>query len=438
MNRGLVMEVSRHHMIVMTPDGQFVRVKRQGQAVVGAEVVFSAASERRGTVRWYSYAAAVLVLLCIPILLLVQRDAHAIAAYMSLDINPSIEMGMDRQGQVRELRALNSDGEQLIQGLRYKSLPVEQVAAAILEKAESAHYLDEADHDVVLTSILERTEAGAQYEEELVGRVRLAVEAVIHRNDAQLSTLAVPAELREEADELGISSGKMAVYLIAMQQGYKVSLSELQKQSIDAVTQALGGADKVITQSEALSKEELKRLVQVEKAARKAEKAAIKDNREDDKDKDNDQEQSSTPSPTPSTKPDKDAPDKNKPQKPVPKPSAGEVKNPTKPNKPAKPSKEGSKPAGGAAAPPPAAPGKPDKNQGKGEHGGKHESNQDDNHDNHNNNNEDDNDDSDRRDDDTSKHDDEDDNHDDNDDDDKDKDKDRKSSDKDKTRDKED
>lgn len=301
MKRGVVMSIHKQHAVVMTADGQFLRASIQGTPQIGEEITFEEEYKTSRTFKpayWYASAAAIVLVLLLPLLMIVQRDAHPVVAYLSMDINPSVEIGVDGNGKVRELRALNEDGRLIIEGLVYKGVSVETIAASILERAKGSHYLDTPDKDIFITSVLLDDNAATKldYESILAEKVdqalksllaELAAEAV----SANVTTLSIPNELREEADANGISSGKMAVYLMAKEEGYKIEIEQLKQQSIDKVTEPLGGVKTIVDNAADTSKEKLKELV----ARERKEKAK--------KQKDNQESNTANPASTPASTP---------------------------------------------------------------------------------------------------------------------------------------
>ncbi|RCW41723.1 anti-sigma factor domain-containing protein [Paenibacillus prosopidis] len=271
MKRGVVMSIHKQHAVVVTADGQFLRASIQGTPQIGEEITFEEEYKTSRTFKpayWYTSAAAIVLVLLLPLLMIVQRDAHPVVAYLSMDINPSVEIGVDGNGKVRELRALNNDGQLIIKGLVFKGVSLEIVAASILERAKGSHYLDTPNKDIFITSVLLDDSAANKldYESILAEKVdqalksllaKLAAEAV----SANVTTLTIPNELREEAEANGISSGKMAVYLMAKEEGYKLEIDQLKQQSIDKVTEPLGGVKTIVDNASDTSKEKLKELV---------------------------------------------------------------------------------------------------------------------------------------------------------------------------------
>lgn len=285
MKRGVVMSIHKQHAVVMTADGQFLQALIQETAQIGEEITFEEEYKKPRTFKtayWYSSAAAVILLLFLPLLFFMQRDAHPVVAYMSMDINPSVELGVDENRKVRELRAINEDGELIIKGLNYEGISAEMVAASILERARVSHYLDTPNKDIFIASVMldDNSAHKIDFEDILTQKVGQTLQGILTQlaaeaASANITTLSVPNELREEAAANGISSGKMAVYLMAKDEGYNLELKQLKLQSIDKVTESLGGVKTIVGNAEDTSKEKLKELVVREKE----EKAKLKVNK---------------------------------------------------------------------------------------------------------------------------------------------------------------
>ncbi|WP_336774589.1 anti-sigma factor domain-containing protein [Paenibacillus sp. MMO-58] len=273
MKRGIVLSIENKKAVVMTADGQFISIPHQAHLRIGEEATIpaeTAALPRRKPKRvfWYSGAAAAILLFFIPFFYLTTAEAHPVVAYVSLDINPSIELGVDKQQRVQELSGLNRDGQAVVSKISYKGKSIEEVAASIMSAVAAEHYLDKPDKDIVITSyMLEDKSPGEELEKTVTNAVDQKVQETIKQIDAakepNVTVLSVPTEVREEATANGISSGKMAVYLIAKDEGYNIELEQIKAQSLAEATKSAGGVKKIVEKG--ASKEKLKELAVKEK-----------------------------------------------------------------------------------------------------------------------------------------------------------------------------
>jgi hypothetical protein len=279
MKRGIVLSIEKKKAVVMTADGQFISIPQQSHMRIGEETAIPAetagpAPRKPKRVYWYTgvAAAAAILLFFIPFFYLTKAEAHPVVAYLSLDINPSIELGVDKQQLVQELKGLNSDGQVIVSKLSYKGKPLEAVAASIMSTVAAEHYLDKPDKDIVITSLMVDDQNLADDLEKMVTaaidqKIKETIKQIDATKEPNVTVLSVPSEVREEAAANGISSGKMAVYLMAKDEGFEIELEQMKVQSIAEATQAAGGVKKIVEQG--ASKEKLKELAQKEKKSGK-------------------------------------------------------------------------------------------------------------------------------------------------------------------------
>lgn len=297
MKRGIVMSIHDKHAVVMTESGQFLRAPLQGSPQIGEEIIFEEEIARSRRSRWnrnlyrYAGAAAILCILAVSGLAYVLKAQNPVVAYLTMDINPSVEIGVDGGEKVRELRALNEDGAKVIEGIAYKGINVEIVASAILEKARKSHYLDASHNDIIITSILIDGEKrpGLQFESLLTGKLDQNLQQWLQDNasavqDVSITTLSVPEDIRVAAAANGVSSGKMAVYLMAKNEGYELELKQLKEESIDEWTEPIGGVKKIVkANDEAKMKKKLQKLLENEQKEKKQKEQARKEKEQDSK-----------------------------------------------------------------------------------------------------------------------------------------------------------
>ena len=116
---GTVMEIEKKKALVFTMDGGLVFIKPKMGLFVGQQVAFSRKElvQQRASrllVALPVAAAAILVVMVVMSLmggwLLPARGAEPCAAYIALDINPSVQFRIDGEGAVTSAEALNQDG----------------------------------------------------------------------------------------------------------------------------------------------------------------------------------------------------------------------------------------------------------------------------------------------------------------------------------------
>ncbi|MBP3965706.1 anti-sigma factor domain-containing protein [Paenibacillus lignilyticus] len=255
MSRGIVMETGHKYVILLMPDGQFRKVPTGRKPQVGEEFSFTEQRRFAQPRKLYSFsagAAAILLLLFVPFLLNHMNQGPQVVAYLTMDVNPSIELGITADEHVEELRAINNDGVDVTEGLAYKGLTLEQVTEAIMDRISAGPYLNSGEGDVIITSVLVANPAESEYENTVTTHMDAAVRKSLSKTDkgrklkVEVTTLSAPKEIRDEAKQDGLSAGKLAFYLMAKKQGHKVTIEQLKTQSIHKTAKPWGGVKAVI------------------------------------------------------------------------------------------------------------------------------------------------------------------------------------------------
>ncbi len=123
--------------------------------------------------------------------------------YVSIDINPSIEIGVNMFDNVVSVEGTNLDGQNLVDGLDVDNMPVEEAVDVIMEEAADQGYIAEDGSTVV--SVITETEDTA-LQEEVNNGVSLAMSN--KKLIAPMYADSSSPEMRAEAKALGVSPGK--------------------------------------------------------------------------------------------------------------------------------------------------------------------------------------------------------------------------------------
>lgn len=251
--RGLVLELEKGLAVVLTPDGQYRRIAagrdwRLGQEIQFESTVVALPRHRRVSPAWL-VAAVVLLALLVPGTLSLRSwlSQPALAAYVAVDINPSLELQVDADGKVLAAQAVNDDALQLLQELTLKGLPLEQAVRAITEKAVAAGYLSESNDNMLLITVTPRSAGAAvpQAVQEQVTASRQAATALLSqkglKNDVE--ALTAPAEVRDVARRQGLPTGKLVVASEAARQGTMIDPKTLKSEPLTKAFEKAGGKD---------------------------------------------------------------------------------------------------------------------------------------------------------------------------------------------------
>jgi len=229
--KGIVLSSDGKRSVVLTPDGQFRTVPRAG--TVGQEIEFSA-----GRPRWrVLLAAASLVMVLVAGTLF--TSLFPVAGYVSVDINPSIELGMNAWGRVVRAQGLNADGQTLLRNLPLYGSTLDRALSQIVRQAAAMHYLQAGnpDNTVVVTYTPGRLAFVRLKGQEEIYQV-LSDELERERTPAKVVFARMTAAQRHEATRLGLSAGKYLVRERLLARGLNVPVQVMMRTPIAQLLRA--------------------------------------------------------------------------------------------------------------------------------------------------------------------------------------------------------
>ncbi len=249
---GVVMEKRGQHVILMTHNGEFKRVKITGRTPdIGEEVrvpVFRRRVFGMPRVNWLAIAAAVILILAAsPLLTVFNQPSEIAVAYVAIDINPSIELTVSNRDNVMDAHAYNQDGQRILDRVQWKGSKVKRVVAAITEEAVGLGFIKKNSDNKVLISVASLP--AAQIDKKSLERTLLASAnevLAVSEIKGDIQTIHVPSDMRETANKKGLSPGKYAVLIEAVNAGLPVTENDLKEQSIVAAISNAGGLPDVI------------------------------------------------------------------------------------------------------------------------------------------------------------------------------------------------
>jgi hypothetical protein len=210
MKKGIIMEINDTCLTLLTPDGQFLQSRKQKQPyTIGEEILFTPIAPKRLVYRFFgvkqlSIAAAAIFIIAGSLVPVYQSNKAY--AYMSIDVNPSIEIGVNKQIQVVQVKAYNSDGKKIISHIGdWEKKNVTEFTENVLKEMKKEGYLDN-HHSMVLSTVrIENSEE--QTEKQLTEKID-EIKEIAKENKLQVTEIDGTEKDMEEAHQLGITTGK--------------------------------------------------------------------------------------------------------------------------------------------------------------------------------------------------------------------------------------
>jgi hypothetical protein len=213
MKKGIVLEIDDGLLTLLTPEGEFLRTKRQDRSyTIGEEISFlpmKNAMQRKLFIHVLKmkpvWVAAAALIITLGSLFPMYQGNHAYA-YMSIDVNPSIELGINKKMQVVELTGFNEEGRQIISHLEaWKKQDVSKITESIISEIEKEGYLKDNKQLIISTVQTEKTEN--QFNKQLEANMK-EIKAAVSEQQVELTVVSGTEKDLEKAHELGLTTGK--------------------------------------------------------------------------------------------------------------------------------------------------------------------------------------------------------------------------------------
>ncbi|MBT2715359.1 anti-sigma factor domain-containing protein [Bacillus sp. ISL-57] len=213
MKKGVILSVNKRFVTLLTPEGEFLKTKRQEREYeVGEEITFLPAKQKF-TLAFsnihspfkktavLSIASTFLILFSI----LPSYFSGPVSAYMTIDVNPSIELELDDDLEVLKLTGLNEDGKLVIGQLKdWKGKDIKAVTNRIVETTKQLGYLKGNKQIVVSTTLMEKNK-------ELDKNLKKEIKEISDQDNVsktKMKVIQATKNDRKQAREQGISTGK--------------------------------------------------------------------------------------------------------------------------------------------------------------------------------------------------------------------------------------
>ncbi|MEQ8237153.1 MAG: hypothetical protein ABRQ23_10260 [Syntrophomonadaceae bacterium] len=230
-NRGLVTKILADNCIVLTPEGTYHRIPLPSRDIrVGTEICysrsrFSAISHKP----WLLAASLLLFFMGYP--LWNQAMLPQAAAYVSLDMIPSLEMAVDDQMQVIGVRCYNDDATDLVKTLDLKGKGLSDALTAVIDQAVAQNYVSAGQDNLMISTV---SPSGNDNHSVDATALYQVVEKSIVANGygGQVKIYGTSPEMRKAAEDREISVGKYLIYEQLISSGEQVSIEEINRKSV--------------------------------------------------------------------------------------------------------------------------------------------------------------------------------------------------------------
>lgn len=201
--KAVVLETGPKYTIVLTRQGKFVQVKTLPHYQVGCEIECPVVPAVTPWIKAVSVAAVLMLFVSIGSLALAFATPYS---YVSIDINPSVEMAVNRFDYIIDVKSLNPDGDAIVsrESLLYK--PLQDGLGIVLERLNQEGYLPAGSQSTLVLTFVSEDQKKVDRFDQVVGeavRQKLQDESKV-----DIYVLHTDLETHAEAEKHNLSSGR--------------------------------------------------------------------------------------------------------------------------------------------------------------------------------------------------------------------------------------
>ncbi|GAB4271889.1 anti-sigma-I factor RsgI family protein [Thermincola ferriacetica] len=237
---GTVMKITDKQMVVLCEDGKFRNlpltspIPALGERIPIPDKVVAVRPLKRSFPISRLLAAAIFLVLFIGASLFVSRlyTSAQPVAMVAVDINPSVELLVDKEGRVRQASLVNDDARLLLAGTELTNREFYDALNIIINKAIDQGYLDlNTDRNLIMISVVDLNKSLFK-----VDPARLSAPAKSY--DIEVFYVAKEQEIK--ARQAGLTVNKYLVYEKAQKAGIALDKETLRKKSVVRSLQQAG------------------------------------------------------------------------------------------------------------------------------------------------------------------------------------------------------
>jgi hypothetical protein len=247
--KSVVVEIKNNFAAVLSDDGTITKVKNK-RYVVG-QTIELAGNNTNHIMKYASLAASIAILIFGISGFTIYKLPYS---YVSVDVNPSITFTLNRFDRVLAVKAINDDGYDILQELPLNELKNKTVKIALsktISQIADSGYFDMQDKDGILIATSGKNATKSQ---ELADTLKESIDTELEQIDpnVDIESIAVSQERLQQAEELGITPGKLNLIesLKDISNDPEFSIEEWSQKSVKEIMNARNNKNSVSNEDE--------------------------------------------------------------------------------------------------------------------------------------------------------------------------------------------
>lgn len=189
--------------------------------------------KKRSLSRFAMIAAALALVIGLGAGIGTYRSGHAVAATVSLDVNPSIEINVNKNEKVLAVIPRNEDAKTVIGTMDFTDSSLDVTVNALIGSMLRNGYLNDLANSILVSVDDANASRGKLLEERLAGEIDALLHTGTFDGSVLSQTITADAQLQTTADQYGITIGKAQLIQQIVTQDPRYTFEDLAPLSIN-------------------------------------------------------------------------------------------------------------------------------------------------------------------------------------------------------------
>ncbi len=151
------MKIKKDYAIIMCTNGTFIRLILRKNMEVGQKIYFFQEDiylKKSNVMKFNKKVKNYFAIIATILLFFIGQFAinnYLINTYLGIDINPSIELSLNKYNKVIKIEGLNNDGIKVVKNSNIKGLSIDNAIIKIIKTSKELDYIDENNNNILIT-----------------------------------------------------------------------------------------------------------------------------------------------------------------------------------------------------------------------------------------------------------------------------------------------
>ncbi|MDF2890927.1 MAG: anti-sigma factor protein [Clostridia bacterium] len=242
--KGQVIDINKNYAIVLTEDMEYKRVVKKQKMCIGMPILFLKediyVNHKVNLKALYGIAAVfIFIFFSVGMFGRLNDVENITASIVSIDINPSVELGVSPKGLVTEIKSLNEEGSSILKDIPM-GLELSDTVICILNNAYTAHYLDQEDSTILIAfaALNQNSSTTLMHQQE---KVKNSINKHAQYKNTTIEYIFTEKNSIESARENDISIGRYGLYENLRAENQSITVTGIKKMNISELLRQRNG-----------------------------------------------------------------------------------------------------------------------------------------------------------------------------------------------------